>query len=472
MCTHISRHLLVMTLVLLSPQGIAEAAAFCGLYVSNQHTDPLHNDTSQVVLMRRGTTTVLSMRNDYHGPAKDFTMLVPVPVVLQKDDVKVLKPHVFETLVRTTSPRLTAYQETDPCKPEARRRKGVMARVQAKMKKEDTSPAVEIASHFQVGEFEVSILSAKESTALMSWLEDNHYTIPDGADEVLQSYISQGMYFLVARVDITRVHLDDAGHTMLSPLRLHYDSEDFTLPIRLGQLNADGPQDLIVHILARDRYEVANAPDAFIPTNLVVRPETIHHFATFYDDLFDALHVERPGTVWTEYAWPLADPSFPCDPCRGAQIDESDLVALGQDVMGPLLPKRSFWDDPRANHEATPLSVPIVATRLHLRYTSEHFENDLVFERAEPITGGIGAPTSVKGDFGIQSTQPHDVNLFQTRHTILLPWTDPITCSHPVRARWETPFTSTLEALPDLSSYSSWHELVLSTKTPGLPSSP
>ena len=55
---------------------------------------------------------------------------------------------------------------------------------------------------------------------------------------------------------------------MLSPLRFHYDSESFSLPVRLGLVNSRGTQDLLIHILARNqRYEVANYPNVTIPTN-------------------------------------------------------------------------------------------------------------------------------------------------------------------------------------------------------------
>ena len=45
-----------------------------------------------VAMMREGTRTVLSMSNNYKGPTADFAMVVPVPVVLQKENVKTL-PH-------------------------------------------------------------------------------------------------------------------------------------------------------------------------------------------------------------------------------------------------------------------------------------------------------------------------------------------------------------------------------------------
>jgi hypothetical protein len=56
----------------------------------------MFNDATQVVLMRMGTRTVLSMQNNYKGPPESFAMVVPVPVVLQEKDVKTLNREVFE----------------------------------------------------------------------------------------------------------------------------------------------------------------------------------------------------------------------------------------------------------------------------------------------------------------------------------------------------------------------------------------
>ena len=81
-----------------------------------------------------------------------------------------------------------------------------------------------------------------------------------------------GSKFFVAKVDPTKVKFEGNGRATLSPLRFHYDSDEFALPIRLGLVNSAGTQDLIVNILApRQRYEVANYPNVTIPTNLDVK---------------------------------------------------------------------------------------------------------------------------------------------------------------------------------------------------------
>ena len=58
-----------------------------------------------------------------------------------------------------------------------------------------------------------------------------------------------------------------SGQAMLSPLRFHYDADEFTLPIRLGLANSSGKQDLIVTILSPEgRYQASNYDNTTIPT--------------------------------------------------------------------------------------------------------------------------------------------------------------------------------------------------------------
>ena len=93
-----------------------QAHAFCGFYVAGGDAK-LFNNATQVVLMRKGTRTVLSMQNNYQGPPEDFAMVVPVPVVLQKEDVKTLPKEVFDKVDALAAPRLVEYWEQDPCAP-------------------------------------------------------------------------------------------------------------------------------------------------------------------------------------------------------------------------------------------------------------------------------------------------------------------------------------------------------------------
>lgn len=307
----------------------SQAWAFCGFFASSAKTD-VYNDVTQVALMRHGTTTVLSMRNTYEGPIKDFAMVVPVPQILKKEDVKTLNDDLFDRLDELTAPRLVDYYEQDPC---AFRH----GRVPVSTSGGDDDvfqpvTLVRLEASFKVGEYDVEILSAKDSTKLESWLKANGYNIPKGASKALAPYIAQGMYFFVAKVDAKKIKFDKSGKAMLSPLQFVYESKDFTLPVRLGLLNSKGKQELSIFTFSLDQhYEVSNYPNAFIPTNLVIKDEVRHHFSTFYDALLQHEFDKEPGVVVTEY---IGNSLSNCDPCNPAvAFDVRGLDILGRDIL-------------------------------------------------------------------------------------------------------------------------------------------
>src|SRR5580698_6501634 len=88
--------------------------AFCGFYVGGAGA-AMFNHATEVVLMRHGTTTVLSMQNNYQGPPDHFALVVPVPVVVRQAQVKTLPHELFDKVDTLGAPRLVEYWEHDPC---------------------------------------------------------------------------------------------------------------------------------------------------------------------------------------------------------------------------------------------------------------------------------------------------------------------------------------------------------------------
>ena len=395
------------------------AQAFCGFYVSGAD-GKLFNDATQVVLMRDGQRTVLSMQNAYKGPPENFAMVVPVPVVLQKENVKTLKKELFDKLDKLSAPRLVEYWEQDPCAPP------VPEEPMAAMATGGAMPppkgaakgdlGVKIEAQFTVGEYEVVILSAQDSTGLDTWLRREKYKIPQGAEPYLKPYVQQGSKFFVARVDVKKVKFDADGHADLSPIRFHYDTQDFSLPVRLGLINSSGTQDIIVHVLAQgQRYEPANYPSVTIPTNFDVADDAKTKFPAFYAALFDRTLEKNPKAIVTEYSWDAST----CDPCPGPTLDEADLASLGMDAVQN---KNAYgW----------------VVTRLHARYSKDTLGADIVFKAAPPIAGGRET-TGANGQLE-HGSQSAPNNNFQGRYAIRHAWTGAIACKNPVRGIWGGP---------------------------------
>lgn len=435
------------------------AEAFCGFYISGADAK-LFNNATQVVLMREGTRTVLSMQNNYEGPPENFAMVVPVPVVLQKDNVKTLPKEIFAKLDNLAAPRLVEYWEEDPCnlrQDEAAGTGGAMPRMKAAAPVTPSAAGlgVTVEAQFSVGEYDVVILSAKDSGGLETWLRQEQYKIPDGAEPFLRPYVQSGSKFFVAKVDPKKVTFEGT-QAMLSPIRFHYDSESFNLPVRLGLMNAKGAQDLIVHILAKgQRYEVANYPNVTVPTNLDVTESVRQDFGGFYASLFDKTLEKNPKAVVTEYSWSASS----CDPCPGPTLSPNDIATLGGDALpGVVSPPAGASNTPRGDGRSMPMPRPMprpgwssaggfTITRLHARYTKDTLGEDLVFRAAPPIEGGREFMTRAAGakpddlgtlEHGSKPSQ-HGQNTFQGRYAIRHPWAGAVACDNPQRGRWGGP---------------------------------
>jgi hypothetical protein len=410
----------------------SSAQAFCGFFVADGNSK-LSNNASQVALLRKGHRTVMTMSNNYQGPPENFAMVVPVPVVLHKEDVKTLPADVFDHIDSLSAPRLVEYWEQDPCRPiyppeEPTAGAPVMSAGGGGARREHEL-GVKVEARFAVGEYEIVILSARDSGGLETWLHENHYTIPDGAKAALAPYIREQMKFFVAKVNIQKVHKDQSGAVVLSPLRFGFDSDELRLPVRLGLLNANGKQDLIVYILHPDkRFEAANYPNVFIPTNLEVADEVRKNYAAFYAELFDATLAHANGkAVITEYAWQTSS----CDPCPTPPLQASDLATLGADVA---VAKEEMQGSSRGGYYGNFASW--VLTRLHTRYDKATLSEDLIFREAKPVYGGRANWDGTSGDAG---AQPAGDNNFQGRYIIRHYWTGPVKCDHPAYNSWGGP---------------------------------
>jgi hypothetical protein len=439
-----------------------DAQAFCGFFVAGSDAK-LTNNASQAVLVRQGNKTTLTLSNNYKGPPENFAMVVPVPVVLQKEDVKTLDPHVFDRVDSLSAPRLVEYWEQDPCRPEPDYRRMPMAAGGARMKgaaapRSSAELGVTVEAQFTVGEYEIVILSAKESSGLETWLRQNRYTIPAGAAGALAPYVRDQSKFFVAKVDIQKVKRDAHGLVVLSPLRFRYEANELRLPVRLGLLNAPDPcapndkacisdkQDLIVYVLHKDsRFEAANYRNVFIPTNLEVADQVRDHFPSFYAQLFDETLAPLKGkAVVTEYAWQTTS----CDPCPTPPLTASDLYTLGVDPPGGAEPQPTPAPQPTPSPRMSRRPGPWfgggfaswVLTRMHVRYDKTTLGEDLIFREARPVVGGR-AQWNGQNDNQNDSAdaQPAPVNNFQARYIIRHYWTGPVSCPNPRYGQWGGP---------------------------------
>jgi len=356
-----SKRIFILIFTLLAA---TQAHAFCGFYVAKGDTK-IFNRASQVVVVRDQDKTVMTMANDFQGNVRDFAVVIPVPTKIERGQIHVAEKALIDHLDAYSSPRLVEYFDPDPCTPpapvEARASAGVREAITVGSASPDRAKSlgVTIEAKYTVGEYDILILSATQSSGLETWLTENGYTMPKGAAAVLGSYIRQNMHFFVAKVNLgAQAQL---GFNYLRPLQVAYESPKFMLPIRLGTVNANGSQELFVYVITTNgRVETTNYRTVKLPSGVDVPLFVRKDFTPFYKALFsEQVKREDMSAVFLEYAWNMSW----CDPCASEPLSNDELRKIGV-----------FWlGDPNGSN--------VFLTRLHVRYDREHFPEDLVFQQ-------------------------------------------------------------------------------------------
>lgn len=399
----------LFTLILLST---AEIFAFCGFYVAKADAS-LFNNKSQIILVRDGNRNIITMANDFKGNVKEFAMVVPVPVVLKKSDIRVVNKSLFDKLDAYSAPRLVEYFDENPCQPQIVNDKNMsMTAESSSMMRNDVTTksnkalGIKIEAEYTVGEYDIIILSATQSDGLRQWLILNDYKIPSAANEVLDPYVKSKMKFFVVKVNLE--NHSSTGFDYLRPIQISFNSDKFMLPLRLGMANASTEQDMIVYAFTKTgRIEAVNYRTVKIPTDRNVPLFVKEKFKKFYVDLFNKAYKENGrNSVFLEYAWDVSPiNNIKCDPCVSQPPVFTEFKEAGVD-----------WANNFSNNSN------VFFTRLHVRYSKNKFPQDLVFQvtpNRENFQGRYILTHPAKGDLTCSEGQTYLQNLVYRRQNEL-----------------------------------------------------
>jgi hypothetical protein len=208
------------------------------------------------------------------------------------------------------------------------------------------------------------------------------------------------------------------GNAYLRPLQVRYETPKFMLPLRLGTVNASGPQDLIIYALTQNgRVETSNYRTVKVPSDIDVPLYVKDDFGAFYKATFEhAVARENMQAVFVEYAWDMGW----CDPCAAEPLTNKELVELGARWIG--------------TDESTPYrggSADAYVTRLHVRYDAKSFPEDLAL------------------------METRDRDNFQGRYILNHPWRGAASCAAATKYRAALPARFQQEA-KNLSDLTGW----------------
>ncbi len=355
------------------------AHAFCGTYVGPAGSE-LGNGVSQVVIARSGVDTTLTISADIVADVASFGMVIPVPEVLDQGQVTLADPAWFDALNAYSTPRIVSYT-CDQLYSDYDYASSSSADSGA-VTEGPPADGVEVEASYSVGEYDIVVLSATGADGLVAWLDGNGFALSDRALPIVQEYIDAGQYFLAARIDLDAM---PATAAYLTPLQFRYQSEAFSLPIRIGTTVAEGAQEVVIYALTADsdgRVAVANYPETAIADECML-PEGTTDYAAWYDTQLDDAFAT--GIWLTEYAWSPAG----CDPCSSEPPSPEVLTGLGAPVSG----YGGFITRLRVRYLPEEATQDLVLYATHgtetdqIRYITYDYQLESSFE-----TCGIGTP--------------------------------------------------------------------------------
>jgi len=452
------------------------APAFPGVFAGKGSARRISNAT-QVVLLEKGDHTVVSVWSDYEGPLDRFALVLPVPSDVKLSDVRTLKRDAIDHLDEITAPRFHEFWEMDPCEqgaPEQEWERDLSVKDSAVNflaggmpdlsggNKVPPELLLDLSPEFKDGEYVFRLFPKIQ--ALKSYLSGRGLALPEGSEAALAHYESLNMQMLVADVATSKVELAGARRALLSPIRFA-TRQPYVLPSTLGLVSAGGRQELLIYVLhPTDRFEAANYPNVYPPTNISVDPSVKERVGDFYAGVHDALLAKDPKGVLVEYAWPTIKHCG--EPCPNAPLKIHELLSLGADVLegdvsdaeknpkpadltdaekeqfkGADKETRARMEEQRkevARRQALLARNSYVITRLHHRYDAQGLPADIELRAAGAVRGGVALPAGPSAEASSAVETAPD-NRLQIRYNAAYPSKKVVQCEAPQRWRWGIP---------------------------------
>ena len=115
------RGFLIAGLALATSGPLASQSSACGAYFGKRLpaeatvSSQLYNKSTKMVVARNGDTSTITMTADYRGDPQEFAVVIAVPTVLTREQIKVADRRLIEVLDQWSAPKLTESFDPDPC---------------------------------------------------------------------------------------------------------------------------------------------------------------------------------------------------------------------------------------------------------------------------------------------------------------------------------------------------------------------
>lgn len=234
----------------------------------------------------------------YAGDATEFVWVLPSSPEAR---VEVADNRFFEQLEAATNVQLTGTFPPlqtfcpDPCGGFAGAPSAGAADAGAARNSAPPPPPVMVHHEGTVGPYETATVSSDDPMALLGWLQERGYAVPDAMLPTIRYYGEMGLAFVALRLS------PGEGIQRMQPVRVTVPGLMYTLPLRMVAAGVADKVGLRLFVIADGRYEAQNFPNATINENDIYYDWASASFN--YDSLFQAALESSSGRTWvTTYA--------------------------------------------------------------------------------------------------------------------------------------------------------------------------
>ncbi|MFT4626746.1 MAG: hypothetical protein ACI8PZ_005424, partial [Myxococcota bacterium] len=233
------------------PFVLAQVAAHaCGGFFCNQAT-PVDQSGEVIVfgVDEAADTVTMHVQVSYRGPAEEFSWVLPVRGV---PDIFLSHSALFDDLPTATPRFFTVTTDDSRCvgdfgDADTDSDADSDADADTDTDSDTDVDVVTVLAHDLVGPYDITTVAADDADALVDWLQDNAYDVPDNLVDVLAPYIADDQNFVALKLR------KDASTGALSPLALRYSGTTPAVPLTLTRVAAEPDMPLNVYLVGEHR---------------------------------------------------------------------------------------------------------------------------------------------------------------------------------------------------------------------------
>jgi hypothetical protein len=242
-----------LTLAVVALALASRPADACGCFAPPNAVEPIVQAGERILFSVDNGVVTAHIQIQYAGDARNFGWLLPLPSV---PTLEVGSDELFTRLGATTQPTYQVQnvnKNTCPSPPQPISFGCESSRPVSSTKggfideTQDSGVANPLVVAASVGPYDYAVLRADDQTAMLDWLNTNHFFVPSGIQNAVGRYINPGAYFLALKLRT------GASSGDVTPVVLKYASALPMIPIVLTSVGAQPNMGIQVWMLGNGR---------------------------------------------------------------------------------------------------------------------------------------------------------------------------------------------------------------------------